>query len=110
MFKLCFFVPASHLEPVKSALFTAGAGCFGNYDRCCWQTLGIGQFRPLPGSAPYTGQTGELTQVEEFKVEMVCSPAAIRPALAALIASHPYQQPAYEIHRLIDPDALPAAD
>lgn len=110
MYKLCFFVPASHLEPVKNALFAAGAGHFGDYDRCCWQTLGIGQFRPLPGSVPYSGRTGEVTQVEEYKVEMVCSASAIRPALTALLASHPYQQPAYEIHRLIDPDALPAAD
>ncbi|MEH6542063.1 MAG: hypothetical protein V7748_18580, partial [Halopseudomonas sp.] len=53
MYKLCFFVPASHVEQVKQAVFAAGAGRLGNYDSCSWQVLGQGQFRPLSGSEPY---------------------------------------------------------
>ena len=45
-------MPASHLDVVKLAVFEAGAGRQGNYDQCCWQVLGEGQFRPLAGSAP----------------------------------------------------------
>jgi hypothetical protein len=60
MYKLCFFVPESHLETVKEAIFEAGAGRIGDYDRCCWQVLGDGQFRPLPGSQPFSGKQGEL--------------------------------------------------
>lgn len=71
MFKLCFFVPDSHLESVKSALFEAGAGRIGLYDQCCWQVLGHGQFRPLPGSEPHLGSTGALECLEEWKVELV---------------------------------------
>ncbi len=56
MYKLCYYVPESHLEVTKQAIFDAGAGRVGNYDCCCWQVRGQGQFRPLPGSQPFIGQ------------------------------------------------------
>lgn len=100
MFKLCYFVPATHVEQTKAALFDAGAGKIGDYDCCAWQTLGTGQFRPLAGSQPFLGDEGELETVEEFKVEMVCDDRVIRDAVSALKASHPYEEPAYEVYRL----------
>ena len=100
MYKLCFFVPDSHLQAVKDALFAVGAGRIGDYDRCCWQVLGDGQFRPLPGSQPYPGQDGVLETVAEWKVEMVVADALIRAAVAALKQAHPYETPAYEVYRL----------
>jgi hypothetical protein len=102
MYKLVFFVPEDHLEPVKSAVFAAGAGRIGDYDCCAWQTLGQGQFRPLPGSQPFIGQFGNLEKVAEYRVEMVCADGCIEPALAALRAAHPYEEPAYDIWRLAD--------
>ncbi len=71
MYKLCFFVPISHVESVKQAVFAAGAGTIGQYDSCSWQILGQGQFRPWMASQPFIGQTGEVEQVEEYRVEMV---------------------------------------
>ncbi|MGI9286142.1 MAG: NGG1p interacting factor NIF3, partial [Pseudomonadales bacterium] len=56
MFKLCFYVPGENLEAVKSAVFAAGAGRVGDYENCCWQVLGEGQFRPLEGSQPHIGE------------------------------------------------------
>lgn len=53
MYVMVFYVPQSHLEEVKEAVFSAGAGIMGGYDRCCFQTLGTGQFRPLAGSSPF---------------------------------------------------------
>lgn len=100
MYKLCFFVPAAHVEPVKSALFDAGAGRIGDYDRCCWQTLGVGQFRPLEHSSPYLGRPGEVERVEEYKVELVCADDCLHAAVAALKASHPYEEVAYDVIRL----------
>ncbi len=100
MYKLCFFVPASHLQPVKEALFAAGAGRIGDYDQCCWQVEGIGQFRPLSGSQPFIGAQGQVEQVAEWKVEMVVADALLQAALAALKAAHPYETPAYEVWRL----------
>ena len=101
MYKLCFYVPASHLEPVKSAVFAAGAGRIGDYDSCCWQVLGQGQFRPLPGSDPYLGQLGQIEQVEEYRVEMVCAGQYIKAAVAAMRQAHPYEEPAWDVTALV---------
>lgn len=100
MYKLCYFVPASHVESTKAALFQAGAGKIGNYDACAWQCLGQGQFRPTFGSNPYLGQQGTVEVVSEYRVEMVCEDNLIREALAALKDAHPYEEPAYEVYHL----------
>jgi hypothetical protein len=102
VYKLAFFVPPSHVEQVKSALFAAGAGRIGGYDCCAWQVLGHGQFRPLDGSQPFIGQAGQVEQLEEWKVEMVVADDLIQQAVAALRHSHPYETPAYEVWRLAD--------
>jgi len=101
MYKLCFFVPESHLETVKEALFSIGAGRIGDYDACAWQVLGEGQFRPLQGSQPFIGNTDKMTRLAEYKVEMVCADQLIKQAIAILLAAHPYQQPAYEIYQIL---------
>lgn len=100
MYKLSFFVPESHVEEVKQAVFLTGAGRIGDYDQCCWQTLGAGQFRPLSGSQPFIGEQGEVTRVAELKVELVCADEYICAAVVALKAAHPYEEPAYEVMRL----------
>lgn len=102
MYKLAFFVPPSHVEQVKDALFAAGAGRIGAYDCCSWQVLGHGQFRPLDGSQPFIGQAGKVEQVQEWKVELVVSDELIRQAVAALKDSHPYEVPAYDVWKLED--------
>ncbi|HEK1008962.1 TPA: NGG1p interacting factor NIF3 [Pseudomonas putida] len=102
MYKLAFFVPASHVEVVKAAVFAAGGGRIGDYDHCAWQTLGQGQFRPLDGSQPFLGQTGQVEVVEEWKVELVVADDLIAPVVAALRLSHPYETPAFEVLRLLD--------
>ncbi|MEZ5571732.1 MAG: YqfO family protein [Halioglobus sp.] len=101
MYKLCFYVPATHLDSVKSAVFAAGAGRIGNYDSCCWQVLGEGQFRPLVGSEPFIGQSNKLERVAEYRVEMVCDAANIKSAVAAILATHPYQEPAWDVVALV---------
>ncbi|SCZ36752.1 MULTISPECIES: YqfO family protein [unclassified Pseudomonas] len=102
MYKLCFFVPASHLDVVKNAVFAAGGGRIGDYDHCAWQVLGLGQFRPLDGSQPFIGEAGQVEQVEEWKVELVVADELIRGVVEALKQSHPYETPAYEVWRLED--------
>lgn len=102
MYKMAFFVPVSHLEPVKAAVFAAGAGRIGNYAECCWQTEGTGQFRPLAGSDPFIGRCGETERVVEYRVELVCDDQLIGAAVAALKQAHPYEEPAYDVWRLAD--------
>ena len=102
MYKLCVYVPESHLEAVKQALFATGAGRIGDYDSCCWQVAGQGQFRPLAGSSPFIGRTDQVETVAEYKVELVCADEYIADAVAALKRAHPYEEPAYQVWRLED--------
>lgn len=102
MYKLTVYIPESHLEAVKDALFAAGAGRYAAYDRCCWQVLGQGQFRPLEGSDPFIGKTGEVERVAEYRVEMICTDDAVDAAAAALRTAHPYEEPAFDFVRMHD--------
>lgn len=101
MYKLVFFVPESHLEPVKTAVFATGAGKIGDYDQCCFETRGQGQFRPLAGASPFIGEPGELERVAEVRVELVCEDHLIRAAVAALRTAHPYEEPAFDTWPLV---------
>jgi hypothetical protein len=101
MYKLSFSVPETHIEQVKAAAFGAGAGRIGDYDSCCWQVAGSGQFRPLDGSQPYIGQQGEVEMVPEYKVEMVCADEHIRAAVQAMIDAHPYEEPAWDVVAMV---------
>ncbi|MCS2608844.1 YqfO family protein [Halomonas dongshanensis] len=100
MYKLAFFVPVADAEKVKQAVFDAGGGRIGNYDQCCFQTLGTGQFRPTEGADPHIGHIGTLERVEEYKVEMVCDDDHIHGAVAALKLAHPYEEVAFDVWRL----------
>ena len=90
------YVPESHAESVKSAMFAAGAGTIGNYDCCCFQTVGRGQFRPLPGSSPFLGSNGRVEHVTEWKLEMIFPEENLREVIAALRQAHPYETPAFQ--------------
>jgi len=98
--KLVFFVPESHKESVKKAVFEQGAGRYEGYDCCSWETKGTGQFKPLTGSQPFIGSYDEIETVDEVRVEMICSEQHIKPVLLALINSHPYETPAYDVQSI----------
>lgn len=106
LYRLNFYVPESHLEIVKQALFDAGAGAIGDYDHCCWQVLGRGQYRPGEASQPYIGQRGIVESVNEWKVEMVVSETRAADVVAALRAAHPYEEPAFDLMLCVAPEAL----
>lgn len=99
MYRINVYIPESHLEAVKHAMFEAGAGRIGNYDSCCWQSKGQGQFRPLEGSDAFIGTKGQLESVQEYKVEMVCPSSLIRQVIKSMIKAHPYEEPAYDIYK-----------
>ena len=100
MHSLTFYVPETHLESVKIALFENGAGRYGKYDCCAWQVKGEGQYRPLKGSKPFYGQEGNIERVSEYKVEMICKDSDILNVLEALFEAHPYEEPAYTVYEI----------
>ena len=107
LYKFCFYVPLDKAERVKAAVFATGAGRIGDYDSCCWQVTGQGQFRPLAGANPAIGSLGSLEFVGEAKIELVCDASIIRKALQAMIAAHPYEEPAYQVWPVMTLDDLP---
>ena len=96
IYKLEFYVPETHLEKVKAAIFAVGAGRIGDYDCCSWQTAGTGQFRPREGSKPFIGEKDIVEAVKEYKVELACDSKYINKVIEALKKSHPYETPAYQ--------------
>jgi len=104
MLKLIYYVPDSHLESTKQAIFSAGAGGIGNYEHCAWQVKGIGQFKPVKGADPYIGEPGELEQVDEWRVETIVIEENAKTVAKALKASHPYEEPAFEFIQIIEID------
>lgn len=102
MYKFIFFVPVAYAESVKQAVFNSGAGRIGHYKECCWETQGVGQFRPTKGSNPFIGEADNLERVPELKVEMLCKEQAIHNVVKVFKQAHPYEEPAYEVIRIED--------
>ncbi len=100
MYRISFYSPANAAEAIKEAMFSAGAGSFGAYDKCSWETGGVGQFRPLRGSRPAIGIQGNLELVDEVKVEMCCVESKLADAVRALVATHPYEVPVYGFEKV----------
>jgi hypothetical protein len=102
MIGLVVYIPESHLEEVKDALFAAGAGKIGNYERCCFQTKGIGEFKPLENAKPFLGKQGNVESVVEWKVEMVLPKEKKGAVVSALKSAHPYETPAFWLIDLLN--------
>lgn len=101
--KVVTFVPHEHAESVRAALAAAGAGRLGDYDSCTFSTPGEGRFRPLDGAAPVIGEVGSLEVVPETRVESVLPRTHRARVVRALLAAHPYEEPAFDVLELADP-------
>jgi dinuclear metal center YbgI/SA1388 family protein len=101
--KLYTFVPAAHAENLRNALFSAGAGKIGAYGECSFNVEGSGTFTPGMGTHPYIGKTGERHTETETRIEMVFSGHLQQEVIGALLATHPYEVPAYDIVPLVNP-------
>jgi hypothetical protein len=100
LLKLVTFVPEAQAGTVRNALFNAGAGCIGDYDSCSFNVLGVGTFRAGEQTNPFVGNRNELHTEPEIRIETVI-PAHKKPAvLRALLAVHPYEEPAYDFYPL----------
>jgi len=101
--KVVVFVPADAAGAVRTAMTDAGAGRLGDYDSCTWTSAGEGRFRPLDGASPTIGAVGELEVVEEVRVEAVVPRGRRTAVVRALLAAHPYEEPAVDVVPLADP-------
>jgi hypothetical protein len=100
--KLVWFVPEVALEATRDAVFDAGAGRIGDYERCSWCTAGTGTFLGGEGTDPAVGERGREERVDELRVETVVPVSLLRDVIAALRRAHPYEEPAYDVYALVD--------
>ncbi|MBL1278895.1 MAG: Nif3-like dinuclear metal center hexameric protein [Fluviicola sp.] len=100
--KLVCFVPLKNVQEVANALFDAGAGRIGNYEACSFQTEGNGTFKPLENANPVEGKVGELSTVNEQRLEVLVSNHVLGKVVSAMKKVHPYEEVAYEMYPILN--------
>jgi hypothetical protein len=99
-YKLVWFVPVEALDVTRDAVFGAGAGHIGDYERCSWYAAGTGTFRGGEGTDPAIGKAGREERVPELRVETLVPEEKREAVLAALLAAHPYEEVAFDLYPL----------
>jgi hypothetical protein len=99
--KLVVFVPAGALDAVRDAVFAAGAGRIGAYERCSWYTEGTGTFLGGESAEPSVGEKGREERVSELRLETVFPEERHEEVIAALRQAHPYEEPAFDVYPLL---------
>ena len=102
--KLTVYTPADGAAPVRAAIAEAGAGRIGAYDFASFSSAGKGRFRPLEGAEPTIGTVGEIETVDEVRIEVVLDRTLRSRVVAAMLAAHPYEEPAYDVVALANPE------
>ncbi len=100
LLKIVVFVPAAHVEAVRAAMNSAGAGNIGKYSDCSFRLSGIGTFRPGEDTHPFIGRTGLLEEVDEYRLETVVYRKDLKDVLGAMGKAHPYEEIAYDVYQL----------
>jgi hypothetical protein len=100
--KLVWFVPREALDATRDAVFKAGAGRIGDYERCSWYTAGTGTFLAGEGTDPSIGRVGREERVSELRVETVVPAERAQDVVAALREAHPYEEVAFELYPLVE--------
>ncbi len=98
--KLAVFVPISHAEQLRKALFEAGAGNIGNYDQCSFNSTGLGSFRAGEDTTPFVGKKGTIHYEEEIKIETIFPKHLQTKIINSMLKTHPYQEVAFDIYNL----------
>lgn len=98
--KLFCFVPITHAEFVRGAIFEAGGGHIGKYSECSFNASGKGTFKASEGSNPFVGKVGHRHEEEEIKIEVIFPAWLEQGILTAMIKAHPYEEVAYDVVRL----------
>ncbi len=100
LLKLVTFIPEDHLDKVREAVFAAGAGEIGKYDKCSFNAEGSGTFRAGDETNPYVGEIGEFHFEKEIRFETILFKHSKNKVINALLKSHPYEEVAYDLYPL----------
>lgn len=123
LYKLAVYVPKTHAQQIRLALGEAGAGFIGNYSHTSFSVAGEGRFQPQAGTHPFIGTAGKTETVAEERIETIVPESRLPKVLNAMLAVHPYEEPAYDLYPLKNaghpfmmgrvgqlPQAMPAMD
>lgn len=97
LYKLVVYVPCGHEAEVMDALFSAGAGHIGDYDRTSFRCRGTGTFRGSEATKPFLGEPGQLEEAEEYRLETVVPAARLARVVERMLKAHPYEEVAYDL-------------
>ena len=86
---------------MRNAVFAAGAGRIGDYERCSWYTQGTGTYLGGEGTSPALGEAGREERVAELRLETVFPEERHDEVIAALREAHPYEEPAFDVYQLL---------
>ena len=100
LYKIITFIPKDYIDTVRDAIFEAGGGCIGNYDLCSYYSSGEGTFRATKGTHPFVGKINEMHYEPEYRLEIIVPEHLKDKSIQALLAAHPYEEPAYDIVKL----------
>src|SRR5699024_620034 len=84
-------------KKMLDALGAAGAGQIGDYSHCGYMSEGIGTFRPNENANPFVGDIGKQHEEDEVRLEMIVPEDKLTAVQEALMLTHPYEEPAYDI-------------
>lgn len=100
--KFEIFTPPEFAFKIRDELAKVGAGVIGNYDHCAALTPVRGYFRPVEGASPFEGTVGEISEVEEYKLEVNCRRELVKDAIRAIRSVHPYEEPLINVIPLVN--------
>ena len=100
LMKVVTFVPETHAETLRKALFKAGAGHIGHYSACSFTAEGFGTFLAEENTHPYVGEPGLLHTEKEVRIETVFPAFKQTAVIHAILSAHPYEEPAFDFYRL----------
>ena len=100
-YKITVFCPESHIEKISKAMSIEGAGVIGKYSECSFRLKGKGTFRGGKGTNPFIGKKRKLETIDEIRLEMICDAKNLNRAVNAMLKTHPYEEPAYDIYEVL---------
>ncbi len=106
MFKIVTFVPIKAADKLRQAMGDVGAGVLGNYHHASFSTKGVGRFIPGEEAHPVIGKKGEMSEVEEERIEVICQKEKVTAVISAIKQNHPYEEIPIEIYQLVDKESL----
>ncbi|MGI8952397.1 MAG: Nif3-like dinuclear metal center hexameric protein [Chitinophagaceae bacterium] len=102
LMKLFTFVPVEYAEKLRAAIFEIGGGNIGNYSECSFNVIGIGTFKAGEKTNPFVGEIGKRHEETEIKIEIIFPAYLQNKIVDALVKSHPYEEPAYDLITLLN--------